>query len=78
LVDPTSHAVRVTHLTAAQWRISDARLPADDPAALLGFIEKTGELFEITRNGDARYHGYARSLEDGIDRLGRWQRSSTN
>jgi hypothetical protein len=63
-------------LTASQWRISDAGLPADDPAALLGFIERTGELFEITRIGDSLYHGYARSLEDGIDRLGRWQRSS--
>ncbi|MBD8728155.1 hypothetical protein F1C15_09750 [Frigoribacterium sp. NBH87] len=48
--------VHLHRIDDGQWRVLDRRLPSDDVAALLGFVERTGGLYEVTLMGRPREH----------------------
>jgi hypothetical protein len=61
--------VKIIPLSATEWRISDATKDERDGLSLLGFVEKTGGLYEITRLGHPREHMHVSSFTAAIDAL---------
>lgn len=45
----TDGEIVVQSLSATQWRVRDKRWPENDARSLVGFIERKGELFEVTQ-----------------------------
>ena len=39
--------VEIIPIASGQWRIRDSRIPSDDARSLLGFVEYTGETFDV-------------------------------
>lgn len=51
--EPTDSVADITlqPLWAGQWRVLDNRLPATDVRALLGFLQHTDDIYELTLIG---------------------------
>ncbi|MDJ0350021.1 hypothetical protein [Cryobacterium sp. PH29-G1] len=41
----------ILQLTPTEWLVRDSEMPGDDPTALLGVIEQTGDAYEVTKLG---------------------------
>ena len=41
----------ILQLTPTEWLVRDPRLPDDDPAALMGVIERIGDAYGVTKLG---------------------------
>ncbi|TFB50280.1 hypothetical protein [Cryobacterium tagatosivorans] len=57
------HEVRITELSATEWRICDRSIPDGDPSAVLGFIQQVEGAYEVTRLGSLRERTYFSSFE---------------
>ncbi len=63
---PTKEDLVVRELSRSQWRISDRRYPEHDASGLLGFIEQTGDTFELTQLEHGFEWFYFTSLVEAI------------
>jgi hypothetical protein len=43
--------VALTALSSREWRVTNRRIDAGDPSGLIGFIEQTGNEYEVLRLG---------------------------
>ena len=55
--------IGVNELSPTEWRVSDRRIAADDPAALVGFIQRVDDAFEVTNFGRTRERSYFSSFD---------------
>ena len=62
-------AFELMALSDHEWRVSDNRRPECDGLSVVGFIERIGETFEVTRLGDPDAQGCYLSLEQCVDYL---------
>ena len=55
--------IGINALSPTEWRISDTKMPDGDPAALVGFIQRVGDAFEVTDFGRPRERSYFSSFD---------------
>jgi len=55
--------VGITEISPTEWRVSDRTIPDGDPSALLGFIRRVGDFFEVTNFGRVTERSYFSSFE---------------
>lgn len=69
---PVSHAARpgVVALPETEWRISDPSQRSTDALSVVGFIQRTGDLFEVTAIGRPRERHYYGSFDEALLSLG--------
>lgn len=56
-------AICVTKLSPTEWRVSSAALADDDPAGLLGFIQRVQTAYEVTNLRLLRERSYFSSFD---------------
>jgi hypothetical protein len=56
----------VIALSEADWRISDPSRRSDEPLSLVGFIQRTNELFEVTVIGRPWERHYYGSFDEAL------------
>lgn len=57
------HNISLTELSPTEWRVSNAALAEDDPAGLLGFIQKIQTVYEVTNLRVLRERSYFSSFD---------------
>ena len=55
--------IGINALSPTEWRISDTKMPDGDPAALVGFIQRVDDAFEVTNFGRPRERSYFSSFD---------------
>ena len=62
---PTAPAreIGINELSPTEWRISDRMIADGDPAALVGFIQRVDDAFEVTDFGRPRERSYFSSFD---------------
>ena len=55
--------IGVNELSPTEWRVSDRRIADGDPAALVGFIQRVDDAFEVTNFGRPRERSYFSSFD---------------
>jgi hypothetical protein len=63
---PEATDVDVQSLSPSAWRIRDSRFPEQDARALIGFIEKKGEIFEVMQMGRGFQWFSYRTMQEAI------------
>jgi hypothetical protein len=58
--------VKLTPLSDNEWRVSDLREPWDSPYALIGFIGKSADNYEVLEFGDPMRAVLASSMDEAI------------
>jgi hypothetical protein len=58
--------VKLTPLSNNEWRVSDLREPWDSPHALIGFIGKTADSYEVLEFGDPVRSVLVSSMDEAI------------
>lgn len=53
----------ISELSPTEWRISDRMMADGDPAALVGFIQRVDDAFEVTDFGRPRERSYFSSFD---------------
>ena len=53
----------ISELSPTEWRISDLLIADGDPAALVGFIQRVDDAFEVTNFGRPRERSYFSSFD---------------
>ncbi|MCY7289374.1 MAG: hypothetical protein LH624_14290 [Cryobacterium sp.] len=53
----------INELSPTEWRISDPLIADGDPAALVGFIQRVDDTFEVTNFGRPRERSYFSSFD---------------
>jgi hypothetical protein len=66
---PTRRDIVFHPLSSTEWRVADGRLPANDLRGLLGFVQRSGELFEVVRMGQPFIRHYCSSLEEAAQQF---------
>ncbi len=56
-------------LSSSEWRVADGRIPGNDLRGLLGFVQRSGELFEVVRMGQPFIRSYCSSLEEAAQQF---------
>ena len=49
---PTAHDVKLDLLSMTEWRVRDRRFAETDSRGVLGFVERRGFVYEVTRMDD--------------------------
>jgi hypothetical protein len=60
----------IVALSETEWRISDPSRRSDDALSLVGFIQRAGDLFEVTVIGRPRELRYYGSFDEALLYLG--------
>jgi hypothetical protein len=55
--------IGINKLSPTEWRISDRMIADGDPAALVGFIQRVDDAFEVTDFGRPRERSYFSSFD---------------
>jgi hypothetical protein len=55
--------VALTELSPREWRVTNRRIDAGDPSGLIGFIEQTGDEYEVLRLGSPLDRSHFPSLD---------------
>ena len=55
--------IGISELSPTEWRISDRMIADGDPAALVGFIQRVDDAFEVTDFGRPRERSYFSSFD---------------
>jgi hypothetical protein len=66
---PTRRDIVFHPLSSTEWRVADGRIPANDLRGLLGFVQRSGELFEVVRMGQPFIRHYCSSLEEAAQQF---------
>jgi hypothetical protein len=64
---PGAEDIDVQTLSPEAWRVKDVRFPEHDARALIGFIEKKDDVFEVMQLGDGFQWFTYGSLSDAVD-----------
>lgn len=62
--------ISLTELSPTEWRVCDERIGDGDPAALLGFIQRVGDAYEVLNLGRPRERSYFSSFDRATASLG--------
>ncbi|TFC29467.1 hypothetical protein E3O53_13815 [Cryobacterium sp. TMT2-18-3] len=60
---PPARNIGINELSPTEWRISDRMIADGDPAALVGFIQRVDDAFEVTDFGRPRERAYFSSFD---------------
>ncbi|TFC77445.1 hypothetical protein E3T23_13465 [Cryobacterium cheniae] len=60
---PPGRDIGINALSSTEWRISDRMIADGDPAALVGFIQRVDDAFEVTDFGRPRERSYFSSFD---------------
>lgn len=69
MIDPVAEdatlltRIGFTELSPTEWRVSDRSLADSDPSALLGFIQRVGDSYEVTDLHRLRERKYFTSFD---------------
>ncbi|MCU1477956.1 MAG: hypothetical protein JWQ64_2649 [Subtercola sp.] len=63
---PQAADIRISIISDHEWRICDRRIPETNAESVLGYIEKTGEFFEVMRLTATRNLLYYADFENAI------------
>ncbi|TFD75016.1 hypothetical protein [Cryobacterium fucosi] len=55
--------VDIVEISPVEWCVRDSAIPADDPRALRGFIQRVGGAFEVTNLHRLRERSYYSSFD---------------
>jgi hypothetical protein len=55
--------IGINELSPTEWRVSDRMIADGDPAALVGFIQRVDDAFEVTNFGRPRERSYFSSFD---------------
>jgi hypothetical protein len=66
---PTRRDIVFHPLSSTEWRVADGRIPGNDLRGLLGFVQRSGELFEVVRMGQPFIRSYCSSLEEAAQQF---------
>jgi hypothetical protein len=68
---PVSHTtgLAVFALSDTEWRISDPSRHPDDARSLLGFVQRTNTMYEVTVIGRPRERHYSESFDGALQHL---------
>ena len=66
---PTRRDIVFHPLSSSEWRVADGRIPGKDLRGLLGFVQRSGELFEVVRMGQPFIRHYCSSLEEAAQQF---------
>ncbi|TFC96037.1 MULTISPECIES: hypothetical protein [Cryobacterium] len=55
--------IGINALSPTEWRVSDRMVADGDPAALVGFIQRVDDAFEVTNFGRPRERSYFSSFD---------------
>jgi hypothetical protein len=64
-----SAGITAVPLSDREWRVTDDRLALGDGLAVMAFVEKVGERFEVTELGDPVRFDFFGSLEAALECL---------
>ncbi|KFF60298.1 hypothetical protein JF66_05295 [Cryobacterium sp. MLB-32] len=73
-----AHNISVTPLSPTEWRVRDAALEENDPAGLLGFIQRVRTAYEVTNLGVLRERRYFSSFDRAAASLAPSSRSTSS
>ncbi|MCU1425956.1 MAG: hypothetical protein JWM51_2247 [Microbacteriaceae bacterium] len=63
---PRTPAMSVIAISPTEWRVSDSRRAEDDARSLVGFVQRVGDVFEVTflrAPGERRFYAsYASAM----------------
>jgi hypothetical protein len=66
---PTRVILEVLAISDHEWRVCDGRIPASDATRMLGFIDKTGNSYELIRLQHGQQSERFSSLDAALDAL---------
>ena len=66
---PTRRDIVFHPLSSSEWRVADGRIPGNDLRGLLGFVQRSGDLFEVVRMGQPFIRSYCSSLEEAAQQF---------
>jgi hypothetical protein len=66
---PTRRDIVFHPLSSSEWRVADGRIPGNDLRGLLGFVQRSGELFEVVRMGQPFIRSYCSTLEEAAQQF---------
>ena len=55
--------IGINELSPTEWRVSDRMIADGDPAALVGFIQRVDDAYEVTNFGRPRERSYFSSFD---------------
>ena len=61
--------VDIVEISPVEWCVRDSAIPADDPRALRGFIQRVGGAFEVTNLRRLRERSYYSSFDSAAASL---------
>ena len=64
---PQAADIRISILSDHEWRICDRRIPDTNAESVLGYIEKTGDFYEVMKLSSPRNLLYFTDLEHAVD-----------
>jgi hypothetical protein len=51
--------LELTELSPTEWRVRDNRIPEDNAASLMGFVDKAGDRYEVMEFGErVQFHTF--------------------
>lgn len=66
---PTRRDIVFHPLSSSEWRVADGRIPGNDLRGLLGFVQRSGDLFEVVRMGQPFIRSYCSTLEEAAQQF---------
>ena len=67
IASPQAADIRISILSDHEWRICDRRVPDTNAESVLGYIEKTGDFYEVMKLASPRNLLYFTDLEHAVD-----------
>lgn len=64
---PQAADIRISILSDHEWRICDRRVPDTNAESVLGYVEKTGDFYEVMKLSSPRNLLYFTDLEHAVD-----------
>ncbi|PPF76827.1 hypothetical protein C5B96_16230 [Subtercola sp. Z020] len=64
---PLAADIRISILSDHEWRICDRRVPDTNAESVLGYVEKTGDFYEVMKLSSPRQLLYFTDLEHAVE-----------